>query len=366
MQRTDGAAGPVRFGLIGCGDIGRLRAAAVAKSARAKLTAVSDLDPSRSTRIGNKYGAVADREWRTLLQRHDVDAVIVSTPPALHEEMCVEAMAAGKDVLCEKPLARSPAEGRRIVDAAHRNGRFLATGFNYRFYPSFVAARETLASGAIGELDHIRSYGGYSATGHNQPLVHDADVVGGGALSDIGIHLIDLTRDFLGDVAEVSGFATNRVWGWEGCEDNGFALLRSSEGRIASVHASWTEWRKYQFRIELYGSHGCITATCFPMMTRVTMLDKPGGHAKSKTQWFARTAFGEKLRSYRWVVIRSFVQEFEAFAEAVAGQPSRIATGADGLRALEIAAMATRGGHATTGDGPQLRLVDPRASGSAP
>jgi predicted dehydrogenase len=132
------------------------------------------------------------------------------------------------------------------------------------------------------------------------------------------------------------------------------------------VHASWTEWRKYQFRIELYGSHGCITATCFPMMTRLTTLDKPGGRAKSKTHWFARTAFGEKLRSYRWVVIQSFVREFDAFARAVAGRPSRIATGADGLRALEIAAMATRGSQPAADEGPQLRLVDPRRSGAAP
>jgi predicted dehydrogenase len=102
------------------------------------------------------------------------------------------------------------------------------------------------------------------------------------------------------------------------------------------------------------------------MMTRLTTLDKPGGRAKSKTHWFARTAFGEKLRSYRWVVIQSFVREFDAFARAVAGRPSRIATGADGLRALEIAAMATRGSQPAADEGPQLRLVDPRRSGAAP
>ena len=197
-------------------------------------------------------------------------------------------------------------------------GRTLATGFNYRFYPSFRLARDLLDRGVIGALDHIRSYGGYSATSHNQPWVHDAATVGGGALRDIGIHLIDLTRDFLGDVASVQGVATGRVWNYPGCEDNGFAILRNRQGNVATVHASWTEWRRYQFRVEIYGTRGCIRATCFPMMTQVVWAPETGGRTQSKTDWFPRWALGEKLRSYRWVVVESFVQEFAAFAAAVA------------------------------------------------
>jgi hypothetical protein len=173
--------------------------------------------------------------------------------------------------------------------------------------------------------------------------VHDAGTVGGGALFDIGIHLIDLTRDFLGDVAEVAGAASGEIWKYPGCEDNGVALLRSSQGRIATVQASWTEWRRYQFRIELVGTRGCIEATCFPMMTRVTWAAETAGPTRRRTDWFPRTALGEKLGSYRWVVVESFVHEFRAFADCIAGRPSRIATGEDGARAVEIAHAATRG-----------------------
>ena len=337
MSTTDGMK-PVRFALVGCGDIGILRAKALARGNGVQLVVAADTDAGKANAVASLFpGAVAVTDWRDAIRRPDVDAVIVSTPPSLHEEMAVTALEAGKHVLCEKPLARTPSECRSMVAAAERTGKRLATGFNYRFYPSFRQAREILDSGLIGELDHVRSYGGYTATSHNQPWVHDASTVGGGALRDIGIHLLDLTRDFLGDVATVHGVASNRVWKYPGCEDNGFALLTSSKGNIAAVHASWTEWRRYQFRVEIYGTRGCIRATCFPMMAQVVWAGETGGRSQSKTDWFPRTALGEKLKSYRWVVIESFVEEHAAFLSYIRGAPSRVATGADGLRAVEIA-----------------------------
>ena len=332
----------MRFGLIGCGEIGRLRAAAVKKIGALDLTAISDLDGGRAADVASRHGAVAVGDWRQLVQREDVDAVVVSTPPSLHAEMCVGALEAGKHVLCEKPLARTPEECRWILDAQERTGRFLATGFNYRFYPSIVKARELLDAGLIGELDHIRSYAGYSAAAHSHPWLHDVEVMGGGALRDNGIHLIDLTRYFLGEVAEVKGFASDSVWGFRGCEDNGFALLRSPAGKIASLHASWTEWRGYRLRLEIYGTRGCIRVWCFPMLTQVLWMAEGTGRPRRRHHLFPLTHVWERLRSYRWVVVRSFVEEIRAFAGALRGEPTALATGLDGLRAVEIAHAASR------------------------
>ena len=172
-----------------------------------------------------------------MVRRNDIHAVIVSTPPSLHAEMTVAALNAGKHVLCEKPLARTPAECQRMVAAAKDSKRFLATGFNYRFYPSIEKARGLMDSGLIGKLDHVRAYSGYSAAEHNHDWLHDAEMMGGGALRDNGIHLIDLACYFLGEVTEVKGFASNSVWGFNGCEDNGFALLRSKAGKIGTLQA---------------------------------------------------------------------------------------------------------------------------------
>lgn len=337
MQTSRRFPAGLRFGLIGAGDIGQVRAAAVAESGSHRLVAVSDKDVERGAGLAARHDAEHCPDWTRLLERDDIDAVIVSTPPALHEDMCVRALAAGKHVLCEKPLARSPEECRRMLGAAERAGRVLATGFNYRFYPSFALARELLASGAIGDLSHIRSYGGYSATSHNQPWVHDADVVGGGALHDIGIHLIDLTRDYLGDVTEVVRCDSGSVWNFPGCEDNGFLLMRSAAGRVATLHASWTEWGRYQFIVELIGTRGSIRASCFPMRVEMISARETGGKTRRRVWRFPGIFVGEHLHSYRWVVRKSFVAELDAFGRAVAGESSAVASGLDGLRAIEIA-----------------------------
>ena len=327
----------LQFGLIGCGNIGLLRAAALTRTKSLRLVAVSDLDLKQAKTVARRHGGAVDRDWRTLVRREEVDAVIVSTPPSLHAEICIEALKSGKHVLCEKPLARTPGECRSILEAAKQSKRFLATGFNYRFYPSIRKARELLKAGVIGELDHIRSYAGYSAEDHNRPWLHDIEVMGGGALRDNGIHLIDLTRYFLGEVAEVKGFTSDSVWGFKGCEDNGFALLRSPSGKIASLQASWTEWKGYRFLIEIYGTRGCIRAWCFPMLTQATWAEKRGGRTRRKTHFFPITHLWEHLRSYQWVVTQSFIQEFQAFSLAIHGESTALADGRDGLRAVEIA-----------------------------
>jgi predicted dehydrogenase len=332
----------LKIGLIGCGDIGSLRAKAISLSRSMNLAAVSDLDPVRADQIANQTGAAVETDWRSLLNRADLNAVIVSTPPHLHAEMCIEAVRSGKHVLCEKPLARTPDECRQIVNAATETGMFLATGFNYRFYPSFDAANSWLRAGRIGKLDHIRAYTGYSATAHNHPWVHDAAITGGGALRDNGIHLIDLTRFYLGEVSEVCGFASNSVWNFKDCEDNGFLMMQNPDGAIASVHASWTEWSKFRFGIEVYGTHGCIRATCFPLYAELLQTGGDGVKTRRETHYFPYHNIMEHLKSYRWVVIQSLIRELDAFAAAIQKEPSFVGTGFDGLRAVEIANAACK------------------------
>src|SRR5260370_14629554 len=113
----------MRFGLIGCGGIGRLRAAALSRSAPLRLVAVTDVQPERAAAIASNYGGVIDEDWRGLLRREEVDAVIGSTPPPLHSEMFIEAVRVGEHGLCEKPPARTPRYGARLLPAAPVAGR---------------------------------------------------------------------------------------------------------------------------------------------------------------------------------------------------------------------------------------------------
>jgi predicted dehydrogenase len=249
-------------------------------------------------------------------------------------------MQAGKHVLCEKPITRTVDEARQMVTAAEQSGNFLATGFNYRFYPSFVMARRLLREGRIGALDHIRSYAGYTAADHHQAWLHDEKEMGGGALRDNGIHLIDLTLYFLGGAQDLLGFASNHVWEFPGCEDNGFLLMRNGLGQVATLQASWTEWAGYRFGLEIYGEHGIIRATCFPMYLQVTWREAGETKLRTKSDRFWTTFVMEHWKSYRWVVVESFIEELRAFTKGVQGLPTEIATGVDGLRALEAALVA--------------------------
>jgi predicted dehydrogenase len=224
-----------------------------------------------------------------------------------------------------------------IVEAAQKAARHLATGFNYRFYPAIEAIHSIFRAGGIGELDHIRSYTGHpGGKEFSHPWVHDVSVVGGGALMDNGIHILDLTQYFLGDVAEVKGFRTHRVWKFDGCEDNAFALLRNAKGNIAQVQASWSEWRGYRWWIEVYGTRGMLRASYPPMMARATTIAEDGA---KRTRRFLFPAFQveERVRGPYWTVQQSFVPEFECFARAARGEKTNAATGKDGMRAVEIA-----------------------------
>lgn len=337
--------------LIGCGDIGGLRADAVSQTNGFRLTVACDQDAARAGDLAERHGAEPLTDADSAVARPDVDLVIVSTPPSSHAVIACAALEAGAHALVEKPLARTSEECRRMIAAAAQADRVLATGFNYRFYPSVVKAAEILADGRIGELDHIRSYTGYSAVEHSHDWLHDPGVMGGGVLRDNGIHLIDLTCYFLGEVADVQGEVVGQTWGFDGCEDNGFALIRGTNGAVASLQASWTEWRGYRFQIELYGTRGCIRLSCFPMITDVTWADSTGGPTKRKRWFFPRLHVMEKLKSYRWVVLRSFIDELEAFRAALDGRETALATGHDGLITVDVAERAAeRGSERRTAD----------------
>jgi predicted dehydrogenase len=333
---------PVNWGIISTALIGTAKVIpAMQKSKHCRIQAIASRDLALAKKWAKELGIPkAYGSYEELLADREIEAVYNPLPNHLHVPWTIKAAEAGKHVLCEKPLARTPDECRRMIAEAHSRRRTLATGFNYRFYPSVMKAREFFDAGAIGELDHIRSYTGYSATAHNQAWLHDAGVMGGGALRDNGIHLIDTTLYFFGDAVEVQGAGSSGVWNFPGCEDNGFALLRNAQGKIAALQASWTEWMGYKFSVELYGTNGCILIRCFPMITKVISGDVKSGRSSRRSFYFPRVHFMEHLKSYRWIVVQSFVKEFDEFRAAVEGRKTSIASGHDGLRAVEVAERA--------------------------
>src|SRR5947207_6949166 len=193
----------MQFGLIGAGCIGGLRAQALAKVPGAKLIAVTDVDQQRAARIATPTRARVCKDIAEMLGLDEIEAVIVSTPPQFHEEAVLAALAAGKHVLCEKPLSNSLDTCRRMLKAAQVSGKTLATGFNHRYFPAIRFLKQTLDDGVIGKLYHVRVFAGHEGLSQfRAPWEYDKVVIGGGALMDVGIHVIDLTAYILGDVRE--------------------------------------------------------------------------------------------------------------------------------------------------------------------
>lgn len=329
----------VQFGLIGAGCIGGLRARALRQIPGAKLVAVTEIDRERAAQVAAPDGAKVHPTAADLLASDQVEAVIVSTPPQFHEEAVLAALAAGKHVLCEKPLANSPDACRRMVAASGARNKILTTGFNHRYFPAIQFLKKTIADGTIGTLNHVRAFAGHEGLSQfRSASEYDPKVIGGGALLDVGIHLIDLTAYVLGDVREVCGVSTGTVWNLPGAEDNGFALLRSSAGVVATLHASWTEWKGYRFYLEAYGDRGMVRAYYAPMMHLLISMDKPGGTSRRTRSFYPMNILKEKLFGWQGTVVETFRQELMDFiALAAGGRPPAIADGYAGFRAVEIA-----------------------------
>ncbi len=331
----------MRFGIVGMGWAGCLRAEAIGALAGFDLVALCDQDEGRRNEAARKYGADPVADWRALVQRPDIDAVIVASPPNHHREIAVGAFENAKHVLCEKPLAPTPQDCEAMIAAAEKSGKSLATGFNYRFYPAVRKARELLDGGAIGALDHIRSYAGHpGGEEFTHAWVHDPGVMGGGTLMDNGIHIIDLTLYFLGGVSGVCGASSNKVWRFEGCEDNGFALVKNENGNIAALQASWSEWRGYRFFVEIYGTEGYIRLSYPPMLTVVGKKAGRGGRVQRKIYAFPKHQVLERLRSPTWTARTSFERELREFEKLTQGRPAALATGYDGAAAVNVAHAA--------------------------
>ena len=348
----------MRFGLIGTGSIGYIRAQALDAMRDCDLSAVADADKESARALASSFSKkiyVFD-DYRQMLASDSVDAIIVSTPPQFHEEITVSALEAGKHVLCEKPLANSVDACRRMVETSRRTGKTLATGFNHRYFPAIQFIKRTLDSGQIGELDHIRAFAGHTGLSEfKSPWMYDKQIMGGGTLMDNGIHVIDLTRYLLGEVDEITGIATCNVWKLDGAEDNGFALMRSSQGKNAVLHSTWTEWKGYRFHIEAYGDKGMLRAYYAPMMSMAIFMDKPGGKARRKFNFYPINIVKEKVRGWQVTTVKAFQQEFNDFVGLCEGRNGIIADAFSGFRAVEIADAVYR----SSTEKKSIRLVPP-------
>lgn len=244
MNQTPGVA------ILGCGLIGRRRAQALGN---ARLIVCSDLEEKRAQSLAAEFsGCESTTDWRSAVRRADVDMVVIATTNNALVETSLAAMQAGKHVLVEKPAARNTAELDLLLASAQKNDVRVRVGFNHRYHPALRQARDLVDSGELGELMFIRGrYGHGGRKGYDREWRANPALSGGGELLDQGVHLIDLSRWFLGNFVNVQGFAHTYYWDMP-VDDNGFMLLKTAKGQTAFLHVSCTEWKNL-FSLEVYG-----------------------------------------------------------------------------------------------------------------
>lgn len=243
----------MRVGIVGCGLIGGKRAKSLGQN---PLIAVADLDSARTQNLAAQYrGCEPSSDWKKVVERDDIDLVIVATTNDMLAPVSLAAIKSGKHVLVEKPAARNSAELLPLVEAAQHSGVVVKVGFNLRFHPALLRARELFDSGDLGPLMYIRArYGHGGRLGMENEWRADPAIAGGGEMLDQGVHLIDLSRWFAGDFVHVQGYVGTFFWQMP-VEDNGFALLRTAGGAVAWLAASCTEWKNL-FSFEIFGKIG--------------------------------------------------------------------------------------------------------------
>lgn len=293
--------------IIGCGQIGQKRLRALGSSHR--LVAAADSDRERAEQFvrASQHQAVA-LDWRAVVERSDVEVVIVATTHNFLAPITLAAVEAGKHVLVEKPAACRPHELEPVILAAAEHGCCVEVGLNLRFHPALQKAREIVDSGALGTLTTIRGrYGHGGHLGYDRAWRSDPDTAGGGELIDQGVHLIDLARWFLGDFTQITGFTSSYFW-QRPVEDNAFLLLRTAEDHAAWLHVNCAEWKNL-FSFEIFGHDGKLQIDGLggsygvERLTQYRMLPEMG--PPETTIW----EYPFEDRSWRW--------ELEAFVRAI-------------------------------------------------
>ena len=258
-----GANDRVRVGLLGSGGRGTYVSRQAKEFGNAEIAAMADIYEPRidSARQQLNAGAIAHHDFRQLLDRKDIDAVIIGSPDHWHVPMTIAAVQAGKDVYCEKPVTHSVDEGRSLIEAVRKSDRIVQVGYQQRSYPHFQQARELIESGRIGQVTQVLTWWNQNYMGRKPPTVdrakldwpqflgtacpRDFDVwrftnwrwfwdYGGGTLTDLFSHWVDSVHWIMGDSvpSEVRGQGSRFQVDWFEAPD--------------TVNVAWIYPKKFQ------------------------------------------------------------------------------------------------------------------------
>lgn len=327
---------PVRLGIIGCGNVSMYAHIPAALALDdVELVALADPTPERlaaAADLARLDRSATHADWRALVETPDLDALVVATPQHVRPEIAIAAAESGKHLLCEKPLAVTPAAAHAMVEAARRNGVVLATVHNYTLVPVYLTLKQIVAGGEIGDLEvvtlnFLSVEDRPGAAAYRPRWRHDVREAGGGVLMDM-LHAVYLGWWFFDDrPTVVSAFVDRRLDGASAVED--FALVRYTlpRGQVMINMA----WGKGPGGIELMGTAG--RAIMVPQGFGTHPFVKPDTihvHGRSGERRF------EPEREWG----PGHLQTMASFRDAILTGSPPAATGQDGALVLEAVVAA--------------------------
>ncbi|MFT5410160.1 MAG: putative dehydrogenase [Verrucomicrobiales bacterium] len=305
---------PVNFGLIGAGGIAQAYADAFIQSKRADLIAVADVSEKNANTLAEKCGAKAYKTHTEMLDAHpDLDAVLICTPPNTHADIACEAASRGINVLCEKPLSIKSSEARRMATAAEKHDVILTMASKFRYVQDVEIAKNFVDSGKIGDVilfeNAFTGFVDMSTRWNSVPAIS-----GGGVLIDNGTHSLDLTRYFLGPIADlevIEGLRTQNL----PVEETVNICARSESGAIAQIDLSWTINKSLPHYIRIFGTKGEI------------FLGWQESKIKTDGDW---EVFGTGYDK-----TDAFLNQLNNFAAAIRDEEQLVITAEDGIASVE-------------------------------
>ncbi len=318
----------INIGVIGAGRIGKVHAENIAyRIPEARVMAVADVVSEAAHGLAARLNIpLATTDYREILARPEIDAVLVCSSTDTHARIIIDAAAAGKHIFTEKPIDLDLAVVDRALEAVEKAGTKFFVGFNRRFDPTFARVQQAIASGAIGEVHLLHIISRDPAP---PPLAYVR--VSGGMFVDMTIHDFDMARFLVGsEVEEVYTRAAVRVdpaIGEAGDVDTAVIVLTFANGAIATIDNSRRAVYGYDQRVDVLGSKGGITTgNLFPNQVTFSTAE---GICRDLPLNFFMDRYTE-----------SYVREIQAFIDAVVNDRPPVVTGRDGRVPIAIARAA--------------------------
>lgn len=322
---------PVRVGFVGAGFISDYHLSGLAATGAAEFVVIASSTAEKAARQAQRYGIpYHTNDWRDVLRRDDVDAVVITTPDHTHAEIAIAAAEAGKAVLLQKPMAPTSAECEAIVAAAERCGTLLVVSFMHRYFDEVVALREVLAQGGLGEVLSVRMRNATPGPDWNA-WFFKKELVRHGVVAQLGVHGIDLVRHLFGPIARVKATVARlqpeRVLA-DGTrvaneiDDHAFALYRFRAGPLATHEMTFAEQAGCdRFRLEVYGSEGTAWLR-FPSQGLALWAPRVTGAREWVNPPLPNRPFGQLQHAH--------------FLAQVRGEEPPDGTGLDGLQSMRV------------------------------